>query len=96
MWARSDPDGRIRGFLVERGTEGFSTPSIEGKFSLRASATGQIVLEDCHVPLDNLLPDAVGIEGEYRLVTMSVTTSTAFECGLHGPTLDCPMAAPSR
>ena len=54
MWAKLD--NVIRGFVVERGTKGFSTPKIEGKLSLRASVTGEIVLEDCVIPEDNLLP----------------------------------------
>src|SRR5690348_5100760 len=49
-------DGRIRGFLVERGTKGFSTPKIHGKLSLRASITGEVVLEGAVIPEDNLLP----------------------------------------
>ena len=63
VWAKLD--GRIRGFLVERGTVGFATPSIKGKMSLRASATGQIVLEDAHVPSENLLPGAEGLGGPF-------------------------------
>ncbi len=63
VWAKLD--GRIRGFLVERGMPGFSTPRIEGKMSLRASATGQIVLEDVLVPEDNLLPNASGLGGPF-------------------------------
>ena len=63
VWAKLD--GRIRGFLVERGMPGFSTPKIEGKMSLRASATGQIVLEDVLVPEDNLLPNASGLSGPF-------------------------------
>ena len=63
VWAKLD--GRIRGFVVERGTPGFSTPKIEGKLSLRASATGQIVLDDVLVPLANLLPNAVGLGGPF-------------------------------
>ena len=63
VWAKLD--GVIRGFLVERGTEGFSTPGIEGKFSLRASATGEIVLADAFVPADALLPDAAGLSGPF-------------------------------
>ena len=62
VWAKCD-DGKIRGFLVERGTAGFSTPRIEGKFSLRASTTGMIVLEDAVVPQANLLPGVVGLKG---------------------------------
>ena len=63
VWAKLD--GRIRGFLVERGTVGFATPSIKGKMSLRASATGQIVLEDAHVPGENLLPGTEGLGGPF-------------------------------
>ena len=63
VWAKLD--GRIRGFLVERGATGFSTPAIEGKMSLRASATGQIVLQDVLVPAENLLPNASGLGGPF-------------------------------
>ncbi|MEA2823667.1 MAG: glutaryl-CoA dehydrogenase [Alphaproteobacteria bacterium] len=64
VWAKADDD-RIRGFLVERGTKGFSTPKIEGKFSLRASPTGEIVLEDCFVPEENMLPNVRGLAGPF-------------------------------
>ncbi|MEL6375322.1 MAG: acyl-CoA dehydrogenase [Pseudomonadota bacterium] len=64
VWAKTD-DGIIRGFIVERGMKGFSTPKIEGKFSLRASITGQIVLEDCFVPAENLLPNVQGLKGPF-------------------------------
>jgi glutaryl-CoA dehydrogenase len=60
IWAKDD-EKIIRGFIVERETKGFSTPTIEGKFSLRASPTGEIALQDCLVPEVNLLPDAVGL-----------------------------------
>ena len=63
IWAKLD--GRIRGFLVERGTPGFATPSIEGKMSLRSSATGQIALDDVVVPQANLLPNASGLSGPF-------------------------------
>ena len=63
VWAKLD--GRIRGFVVERGMPGLSTPKIEGKMSLRASATGQIVLEDVLVPEGNLLPNASGLSGPF-------------------------------
>src|SRR5450830_948989 len=55
----------IRGFIVERGTKGFSTPKIEGKLSLRASITGEIVLEDCVIQEDNLLPNVRGLAGPF-------------------------------
>ncbi len=65
VWAKTD-DGVIRSFLVERGAKGLSTPKIEGKFSLRTSATGEIVLDDCFVPEENLLPGAEGLAGPFR------------------------------
>ena len=63
VWAKLD--GVIRGFLVERGIKGFSTPRIEGKFSLRASVTGEIALEDVLVPEEALLPRAQGLSGPF-------------------------------
>ena len=64
-WAKTE-DGTIRGFLIERDTKGLSTPKIEGKFSLRASVTGEIVMDDCFVPEENLLPGAEGLAGPFR------------------------------
>ncbi len=61
VWAKSD-DGKIRGFILEKGMKGLSAPKIEGKFSLRASVTGQIVMEDVQVPEDNLLPKVEGLK----------------------------------
>ena len=63
IWAKLE--GTIRGFIVERGMSGFSTPKIEGKMSLRASVTGQIVLEDVLVPEKNLLPNVKGLAGPF-------------------------------
>jgi glutaryl-CoA dehydrogenase len=63
IWAKLD--GVIRGFIVERGMKGFSTPKIEGKLSLRASITGEVVLADCVVPEENLLPNAKGLAGPF-------------------------------
>ena len=63
VWAKLDDV--IRGFIVERGTKGFSTPKIEGKLSLRASITGEIVLESAFVPEANLLPNAKGLSGPF-------------------------------
>jgi glutaryl-CoA dehydrogenase len=63
VWAKLD--GAIRGFIVERDAKGFSTPKIEGKLSLRASITGEIVLEDCVVPEENLLPNVKGLAGPF-------------------------------
>ena len=63
VWAKLD--GRIRGFVVERGTAGFATSKIEGKMSLRTSATGQIALDNALVPADSLLPGASGLGGPF-------------------------------
>jgi glutaryl-CoA dehydrogenase len=63
VWAKLD--GVIRGFIVERDTKGFATPKIEGKLSLRASVTGEIVLDGAVVPEQNLLPGAKGLAGPF-------------------------------
>ncbi len=60
VWARN-PAGRVQGMIVERGMEGFSTPEIANKWSLRASATGGLVFDNVKVPIENLLPDALGV-----------------------------------
>lgn len=64
VWAKCD-DGRVRGFILERGMKGLSTPKIEGKFSLRASATGMILMDDVEVPEENLLPHVSGLAGPF-------------------------------
>jgi glutaryl-CoA dehydrogenase len=63
VWAKLD--GKIRGFIVDRDTDGFETPKIEGKLSLRASVTGSISLSDAFVPEDNLLPNVSGLRGPF-------------------------------
>ncbi|MEM9987507.1 MAG: acyl-CoA dehydrogenase family protein, partial [Bacteroidota bacterium] len=62
VWAKNE-EGRIHGLIVERGLEGFSTPKIENKWSLRASDTGELVFEDVKVPKANLLPGISGLRG---------------------------------
>jgi len=64
VWAKDDA-GAIRGFILERGMKGLSAPKIEGKFSLRASATGEIVMDEVFVPEDNLLPNVSGLKGPF-------------------------------
>ncbi len=64
VWAKTD-DGAIRGFILERGMDGFTTPKIEGKFSLRASVTGSIAMDDVFVPEANLLPGVRGLKGPF-------------------------------
>jgi glutaryl-CoA dehydrogenase len=63
VWAK-DEKNEIRGFIIERGMKGFSTPKIEGKLSLRASITGMIMLDDVQVPEENLLPNVKGLKGK--------------------------------
>jgi glutaryl-CoA dehydrogenase len=64
VWAKDD-EGEIRGFIVERGAKGFETPKIEGKFSLRASITGMIMLADVFVPDEAMLPAVKGLRGPF-------------------------------
>ncbi|WP_366654870.1 acyl-CoA dehydrogenase [Fodinicurvata sp. EGI_FJ10296] len=64
VWAKTD-DGKIRGFILEKGMEGLTAPKIEGKFSLRASITGQIAMDDVFVPEDHLLPNVSGLGGPF-------------------------------
>ena len=64
IWAKDD-DGVIRGFVLERDMAGLSTPKIEGKFSLRTSVTGEIVMEDVFVPLENVLDGVSGLAGPF-------------------------------
>src|SRR5437588_3616277 len=69
VWANLD--GLIRGFVVERGAKGFAKPKIEGKLSLRASITGEIVLKNCTVPEENLLPNVKGLAGPFGCLNMA-------------------------
>jgi glutaryl-CoA dehydrogenase len=69
VWAKLD--GKIRGFIVERGTKGFATPKIEGKLSLRASITGEIVLDGAVVPEENILPNVSGLAGPFGCLNVA-------------------------
>ena len=62
VWAKND-DGVVRGYVLEKGMKGLSAPAIEGKFSLRASITGEIVMDDVFVPAENELPNVQGLKG---------------------------------
>jgi glutaryl-CoA dehydrogenase len=64
VWAKDD-EGEIRGYLLEKGMPGLETPKIEGKFSLRASLTGEIAMRDVFVPEENLLPGVSGLKGPF-------------------------------
>ena len=64
VWAKTD-DGIIRGFILDKGMPGLSAPKIEGKLALRASVTGEIVMDDVFVPDENLLPNVSGLKGPF-------------------------------
>jgi glutaryl-CoA dehydrogenase len=68
IWAKDDAD-EIRGFVLEKGMQGLSAPRIEGKFSLRASATGQIAMNEVFVPEENMLPAASGLKAPFSCLT---------------------------
>jgi len=65
VWAKADTDGEIHGFILEKGMKGLSAPKIEGKFSLRASVTGEIVMNEVFIPDENLLPNVSGLKGPF-------------------------------
>ncbi len=66
VWAKSEAhDGKIKGFVLEKGMKGLNAPKIEGKFSLRASTTGMIQMDEVFVPEDNLLPNVSGLAGPF-------------------------------
>ncbi|MGE0529346.1 MAG: acyl-CoA dehydrogenase family protein [Bdellovibrionales bacterium] len=69
VWAKLD--GEVRGFIVEKGTKGFSTSTMKGKFSLRVSVTSELHLEDCVVPEENMLPGAKGLKGPLSCLTQA-------------------------
>jgi glutaryl-CoA dehydrogenase len=70
VWAKSAAHGdEIRGFIIERGAKGLSTPKIEGKLSLRASVTGEIVMDGVEVPEEALLPNVSGLKGPFGCLT---------------------------
>ena len=71
VWAKLD--GKIRGFLVERGTKGLSTPKIDGKLSLRASITGELVLDGAVAPEENILPNVSGLAGPFGCLNVART-----------------------
>lgn len=69
VWAKLD--GKVRGFLVEKGTQGFSTSTMKGKFSLRVSITSELHLQDCVVPEENLLPQSDGLKCPLSCLTQA-------------------------
>jgi glutaryl-CoA dehydrogenase len=85
VWAKNE-EGRIHGLLVERGMEGFTTPEIKGKHSLRASATGELIFDNVKVPKENLLPNKSGL-GAPLMCLDSARYGIAW--GAIGAALDC-------
>ncbi len=85
VWAK-DETGRIRGVIVERDMEGFTTPKINGKLSLRASITGELVFEDVRVPKKNILPNIDGLKGPLMCLSKA---RYGIAWGAVGAALDC-------
>ena len=85
VWAKNEK-GKIHGLIVERGMEGFSTPTTHGKWSLRASATGELVFNNVKVPKENLLPNVSGIKGPLGCLS---TARYGIAWGAIGAALDC-------
>lgn len=69
VWAKLD--GKVRGFLVEKGTKGYSAPETKGKLSLRASVTSELVFEDCLIPEENLMPNSGGLKSPLMCLTQA-------------------------
>jgi len=87
VWAKSAAhDGAIRGFVLEKGTPGLSAPKIEGKLSLRASITGEIVLDNVEVPEDALLPNVAGLRGPFECLNRA---RYGIAWGVMGAAEDC-------
>jgi glutaryl-CoA dehydrogenase len=85
VWAKNE-QGRVRGLLVERGMEGFSTPEIHNKWSLRASTTGELVFQDVKVPKENLLPETDGMKSPLRCLDQA---RYGIAWGVVGAAMDC-------
>ena len=85
VWAKDEND-EIRGLIVERGMEGFSTPETHGKWSLRASATGELVFDNVKVPKENLFPNVKGLKGPLGCLTKA---RYGIAWGALGAAMDC-------
>ena len=70
VWAKCEDD-RIRGFLIEKGTKGFTTKDVHGKMSLRASVTSGLAMNDCEIPAENVLPGVAGLKGPLTCLTQA-------------------------
>jgi len=85
VWAKN-PEGVVRGVIVEKGMPGFSAPEIHGKLSLRASITGELVFEDVRIPKANILPDVVGMKGPLSCLSKA---RYGIAWGAIGAAMDC-------
>lgn len=85
VWAK-DEHNEVRGLIVERGMEGFSTPTTHGKWSLRASATGELVFDSVRIPVENLLPNAKGLKAPLACLTKA---RFGIAWGAIGAAMDC-------
>jgi glutaryl-CoA dehydrogenase len=85
VWAK-DEKGEIRGLILERGLEGFTTPTTHGKWSLRASATGELVFDNVKVPKENILPNVKGLKGPLSCLTKA---RYGIAWGTIGAAMDC-------
>lgn len=85
VWAKNE-QGKIQGLIVERGMEGFSTPETHGKWSLRASATGELVFDNVKVPKENILPGAYGLKGPLGCLS---SARFGIAWGALGAAMDC-------
>jgi glutaryl-CoA dehydrogenase len=85
VWAK-DEEGVVRGVVVERGMAGFSTPTTHGKWSLRASATGELVFDNVRVPKENILPNVQGLKGPLSCLTKA---RYGIAWGVIGAAMDC-------
>lgn len=85
VWAK-DEQGEIRGLIVERGMEGFTTPEIHNKWSLRASCTGELVFDNVKVPKENILPNVKGLKGPLGCLTKA---RYGIAWGALGAAMDC-------
>ncbi|KXK47451.1 MAG: Acyl-CoA dehydrogenase [Bacteroidia bacterium] len=85
VWAK-DEEGIIRGLIVERGMKGFTTPETHGKWSLRASATGELVFDNVEVPKENLLPNVKGLKGPLGCLN---SARYGIAWGALGAAMDC-------
>ena len=85
VWAK-DEQGNIRGLILERGMKGFTTPTTHGKWSLRASATGELVFDQVKVPKENILPNVKGLKGPLSCLTKA---RYGIAWGVVGAAMDC-------